>query len=182
MAQASIALKRGTQQSAKPTQPQQTQPTGKDPRIAKANQEAADSRRKARELMQTTAQYEARIKELEDAVSESNNRLTELEPRAKRWDAYAHREKEHLVAKFPKEEQARVRKMDVDDLKFLAQRVGLSGTATQTQTTTQQASAKIATLDDAAKLAETDPKAYNKFMDDVLAGTIKVDAGGVVVG
>lgn len=178
LAQASVKLKRPVQQ----TTTAQTVQT-KDPRIQKANQEAAENRRKAREAMQTAAERDARIQELEAAKAEYEKKLAELEPAAERWNKYAHTTKERLIQKFPKEDQAALRKMDVDHVRFMANKLGIETGASTSGGTTAAAGKppQIGSIQDAAKVAESDPVAYNKFMDDVASGAVKVDSAGKVL-
>src|ERR1017187_1700541 len=129
-ADASARRKREAASGGKP-------PITNDPAKRKAGQEAADAKkkmqeanRKANELLRNDAEKDLRLKELEEAIATAQAKITELEAPAKRWSDFDHKRKERLIAKFPKEEQAKVRKFDSEALEALCDARGFTGEAT----------------------------------------------------
>lgn len=150
--------------------------------LRRAGQETGEERRKRREAEQLSAEKEIRVKELEEALATAQKELAEKSPAADKWQKFDHRRKELLIAKFPKEEQARVRKFDSDALEALAEARGFSGDGgTGTGGGSKPVAGKFTTQDELIGLAKTDPAAYNKGMDDVAAGVVKFDATGKVL-
>ena len=101
--------------------------TAPDDRVKKARDEAIASRRKLREKETAEAEKDLRIQELEAALNEAKAKNEEYEPAAKRWNDFDHKRKERLIAKFPKEEQSRVRKFDSEAIEALAEARGFMG-------------------------------------------------------
>jgi len=148
----------------------------------KAGQEAADARKKARLAEQTVAEKDLRIKELEDAIADREKKLAEAEPLAKRYSDLDHKRREREIAKFPKEEQAKVRKLEWDAIEMLVQARGFdTNGAGATGTNGKVVGPKWTNMEELSALAKTDPTAYNKGIDDVAKGVIKMDKEGRVV-
>ncbi len=147
----------------------------------KAGQEAAEARRKAREALQSAAEKDVRMKELEERLAAAEKRAEDSEPLAKKWSDFDHKRKERLIAKFPKEEQGRIRKFDADAIELLAEARGFAEGAQGKGADGKPVAGKILSLDDANAAAKSDPAAYNKWVDEVAAGTIKLDSAGKVI-
>lgn len=162
--------------------PAKTDPAAPKPGDRKAGQEAADARRKAREAMQSAVEKDERIKQLEEQLAAAAKRAEDAEPGAKKWGEYDHKRTERLVAKFPKEEQARVRKLGADALELLVEARGFSDSGTTVWPTGgKPTGSKFTSMDELTALAKSDPVAYNKGIDDITAGVIKIDSGGKVI-
>ena len=156
-------------------------PEVKKPGDRKAGQDAADARKKARAAEQSVAEKDLLLKDLEERLAAAERRAADAEPLADKWSKHDHRRKELLIAKFPKEEQARVRKFDADALEALAEAKGFLSGATVANGQAKGVGSKILSMDDANAAAKTDPAAYNKFVDDVVSGAIKIDDKGKVI-
>lgn len=175
-AQAAVLRKRAPVTSTAAT----TITNPEDERVKKARNEAIKSRQELREKMKSDAEKDTRIQELQAALDEATGKLTEYEPAAKRWNEFDHKRKERLIAKFPKEEQSKVRKFDSEAIEALAEARGFTAETTPAngQASSKSGLGKIGSLKDAEK---ADPKAYNEFMDGIKSGAIKVDADGKVL-
>lgn len=163
--------------------PKKEEPVAPKPGDRKAGQEAADARRKAREAMQSAAERDVRVKELEDQLAAALKRAEDAEPSAKNWRDYDHKRTERLVAKFPKEEQVKVRKLGADALEMLVEARGLgdAGGAASGATGGKSTGSKFTSMDELTALSKSDPAAYNKGIDDITSGVIKIDSGGKVI-
>ena len=150
---------------------------------AKAGQEAADARKKAREAMQSAAEKDLRVKELEEKLATAQRELEEKAPLAEKWTKHDHVRRERLIAKFPTEERKKVGKLDADALEMLAEARGFmgDGAAAGNGQAGAKTGAPILSLEDANRAAKENPKAYNEWVDKVAAGTIKLNADGKVI-
>lgn len=176
-AQALVLRKRGTIPPSKPgtVPPRKPAITMEDLRAKKAREEAIKSRHELRERSRMDAEKDVEIQELRDRLLAAEKLRDEYEPQAKRWNEYAHKEKERMIAKLPKEVQREARDMDV---KHLALFVNNYPGAAIPPTGTVPVGTGIKSLEDATK---ADTKTYNKFMDDIKTGAVKVDAKGLVI-
>ena len=148
-----------------------------------AGHDAAEARKKARIAEQSAAEKDLELEKLRTDIAAAQTKITELEPSAKRWNDFDHKRKERLIAKFPKEEQAKVRKFDSEALEALAEARGFAGDG-GTQSgggATATKGSKFTNMDELSALAKTDPVAYNKGVDEIAKGTIKMDKDGKVI-
>lgn len=147
----------------------------------KAGQETAEARKKAREAMQSAAEKDLRVKELEEQLASAIKRAEEAEPLAEKWTKHDHVRLSRMRAKFPPEEQKRIAKLDADALELLAEARGFTDGATQANGQSKTAGVTFKTAKELSALAETNPDVYNKALDDVKSGKLKFDMAGNVV-
>jgi hypothetical protein len=164
----------------KPEQKPAGSSSGPSSSAQRANKQAADLRRESRELATTLEELKAQNLQLQQENSALKTQLAELEPNAKRWQSTAHRKKEELILKLPKELQARARKMDVDDVELLVSVRGENGSGTNGAAGSGAGpTTGPKSLEEAHKLG---PDIAAKFEADVRAGTVKIDdKTGIVV-
>ena len=145
---------------------------------AKAGQEAADARRKARAAELSAAEKDLELQKLRDELANAQKDLLEKTPLAKKWEDHDHKRRERLIAKFPVEERKRVGKLDADALELLAEARGFAGdgAAAGNGQAGTKATSSILSMEDADKISKTDPKAFNEWMDKVASGEIKLDS------
>lgn len=145
---------------------------------AKAGQEAADARRKARAAELSAAEKDLELQKLRDDLANAQKDLLEKTPLAKKWEDHDHKRRERLIAKFPVEERKRVGKLDADALELLAEARGFAGdgAAAGNGQAGAKATSSILSMEDADKISKTDPKAFNEWMDKVASGEIKLDS------
>jgi len=147
----------------------------------KAGQEAADARKKAREAMQTVAEKDIRMKELEEQLAAAMKRAEDAEPLAEKWTKHDHVRLSRMRAKFPPEEQKRIAKLDADALELLAEARGFTDGAVQANGQTKATGATFKNTEELSALAKTNPEVYNKALDDVKSGKLVFNAKGEVV-
>ena len=145
---------------------------------AKAGQEAADARRKARAAELSAAEKDLELQKLRDDLANAQKDLLEKTPLAKKWEDHDHKRRERLIAKFPVEERKRVGKLDADALELLAEARGFAGdgAAAGSGQAGAKATSSILSMEDANKISKTDPKAFNEWMDKVASSEIKLDS------
>lgn len=158
-----------------------TQEPVKKPGDRKAGQEAADARKKARAAEQSVAEKDIILQDLQEKLAAAEKRAADAEPLADKWNKHDHRRKELLIAKFPKEEQGRVRKLDADALEMLVDARGFGEAAKPAGQIDKVTGSKFSSVDELSALAKTDVAAYNKGMDDIVSGAVKLDQAGKVI-
>jgi len=146
-----------------------------------AGHDAAEARKKARLAEQSAAEKDLELEKLRADITTAQAKITDLEPAAKRWNDFDHKRKERLIAKFPKEEQAKVRKFDSEALEALAEARGFVGDGGVPAAGGAPKGSKFTNMDELSALAKTDPIAYNKGVDEIAKGTIKMDKDGKVI-
>jgi hypothetical protein len=128
--------------------------------------ELKDKQREAEQskeqLAEQLASITAELEEAKAARTAAEQKASELEPKAKNWSDYEHKEKQVLLSKLPPEFKKEAGDMDMKHLRLFVKTVVPDGTRA---TTGEKFDRSKMTDDDMAKLATENPEAFLKALE-----------------
>lgn len=129
--------------------------------------ELKDKQREAEQskeqLAEQLAAIQAELEENKAARLAAEQKASELEPKAKNWSDYEHKEKQLLLAKLPAEFKKEAGDMDMKHLRLFEKTV--NGPGAGQATNKDQADWSKMSDDEKAKLAESDPKKFLEMLE-----------------
>jgi DNA repair exonuclease SbcCD ATPase subunit len=158
--QDSLKAKLQNPDAGKPTPPDPDRDRKRRMKEMKEKQREAEQSRE--QLAEQLASIQAELEEAKAARVAAEQKATELEPKAKNWSDYEHKERQVLLSKLPAEFKKEAGDMDMKHLKLFVSTVSGGGGKTQAGETFDRSKM---TDDDMAKLAETNPAKFLELIE-----------------